>query len=571
MRVRWLVLTALLVSVCVRAQAGTFSQFDTLIPVPANATGTASGDTSPNGAGTIHLDARVYIPDGVTAPAPAIILIHGYGASKSSGTIVAVAQDFASAGYVVVTPSMRGFGDSDGLVTLVGPNEVNDVKTIILAMQSGAIGDSPAITIPVDASSKFGVTGASYGGGSSFEIMRTHVAGLTAVAPVIGWSDLYQALAPNDVPKASFGLALFAGGYDTQMPNYDDVMFDWLSDILHNQPEKLHSSDPLTNIDWRSVIFNPEELTVPTFVIQGWHDWLFPAEQATTLFQTPTNIPFFKMYLGGLGHPPALSDVTLPEAVYLRQQLVRWFDYWLKGIDNGITTEPRVTVGPERTALWSQASLVTADTFPLPGTTSSTYYFSGGKLSTNGPKGKSQIVKPTSVLPPVLAPIEHALDSDQSTLIAAVIAVNAAVNSGGDILNPTLETGLDTSAHSISFTTPKLTQDLHVVGIPEFDLFVSATDVNAQYYAELIEVNAKGSQHLVSRAAFRDSTADFGATHEIDFKGFGVNHLFQAGSSVRVRIASRDFPFFLPRSNQPTIKIYRNTDGPSHVILPVVP
>ena len=66
--------------------------------------------------------------------------------------------------------------------------------------------------------------------------------------------------------------------------------------------------------------------------------------------------------------------------------------------------------------------------------------------------------------------------------------------------------------------------------------------------------------------------ADFGATHEIDFKGFGVNHLFQAGSSVRVRIASRDFPFFLPRSNQPTDQdLYRNTDGPSHVILPVVP
>jgi predicted acyl esterase len=326
---------------------------------------------------------------------------------------------------VVLTPSTRGFGDSDGLVTLCGPNEVNDLKTIILAMQSGAIGDSPAITIPVNSSSKFGVTGASYGGGHSFEIMRTHVAGLTAVAPVIGWTDLYQALSPNDVPKASFDLALFAGGYDTQMPNYDQVMFDWLSDMLHDHPEQLHSNDPLTNIDWRSVIFNPAELTVPTFVIQGWHDWLFPVDQATTLFQTPNGIPFFKMYLGGIGHPPASSDVSIPEAVYLRGQLVRWFDYWLKGIDNGITTEPRVTIGPERTALWTQAGLVQADTFPLPGTMSTTYYFSGAKLSTIGPKGKSQIVKPTSVLPPVLAPIESALGSDDTALIASVIAVNA--------------------------------------------------------------------------------------------------------------------------------------------------
>ena len=80
-------------------------------------------------------------------------------------------------------------------------------------------------------------------------------------------------------------------------------MFDWLSDLLHDHPERLHSDDPLTNIDWRSVVFNPDELTVPAFVIQGWHDWLFPAEQAINLFQTPNSIPFFKMYIGGLGHP----------------------------------------------------------------------------------------------------------------------------------------------------------------------------------------------------------------------------------------------------------------------------
>ena len=37
MRARWLVLTALLGLLCAQAQAGTFSQFDTLIPVPASA------------------------------------------------------------------------------------------------------------------------------------------------------------------------------------------------------------------------------------------------------------------------------------------------------------------------------------------------------------------------------------------------------------------------------------------------------------------------------------------------------------------------------------------------------
>src|SRR6266480_7162253 len=120
MKIRGLVLIAVF-AIWSPVFAGTFTTHDTLIRVPAGASATASGDTSPNTADTIHLDARVYIPDGVSAPAPVVIIIHGYGASKNTSSVVTIAQDFAAAGYVVVTPTTRGFGDSDGLVTLAGP------------------------------------------------------------------------------------------------------------------------------------------------------------------------------------------------------------------------------------------------------------------------------------------------------------------------------------------------------------------------------------------------------------------------------------------------------------------
>src|SRR2546430_2943927 len=110
MKIRGLVLIAVL-AICSLAVAGTFTTTNTLIPVPASATGTDAGDTSPSTTDTIHLDARVYIPDGVSAPAPVVIIIHGYGASKNTGSVVTIAQDFAAAGYVVVTPTTRGFGD----------------------------------------------------------------------------------------------------------------------------------------------------------------------------------------------------------------------------------------------------------------------------------------------------------------------------------------------------------------------------------------------------------------------------------------------------------------------------
>jgi predicted acyl esterase len=571
MRTKCLVALALLF-VFTSVFGGTFTTSDTLIPVPDQATGTAGGDTAPAAiAGTIHLDARVYIPDGVAAPAPVIVIVPPYAGSKDSSLVQDLAGDFATQGYVVLTPTMRGFGGSEGLVTLAGPNEINDLKTIILAMQNGTIGDSPAVVIPVSSLSKFGVTGVSYGGGHSFEIMRTHVAGLTAVAPIIGWTDLYQALSPNNVPKFSFTIGLFASGFDPQNPNYDNRLFDDLKSLLGGHPEDVRGGNPQVNIDWRSVILNPTELAVPAFVIQGWRDWLFPAEQATALFQASTNIPFFKLYIGGLGHPPAKADITNPEAVFLRSELLRWFDYWLKGINTGIATDPRVTVAPEHTGDWSQTALVTANTFPLPNTTTSTFLLNGKTLSTTASGGRASVVHPTGFGPSIFTPIQNALGGDANALITAIAAANLLVNSGGDVLSASVATDLDSDATNASFNSAVLAHDLHVVGIPQVHLTVAASAADTYYYVQVLERLPDGTTHLVSRGAFKDSGNGFKKSHQIDFPLFAANHVFKTGNRIRLQIASRDFPFFLPNLDQADFKVMHGNRNPSSLVLPVVP
>ena len=552
------------------AFAGTFTTAETSIAVPEKADCTPMGDTTPLGATTLNLDARVYIPDGVAAPAPVIVVIPPYGGSKNSTLAITVAQDFAAQGYVVLTPTPRGFGNSDGLVTFAGPNEINDLKTIILAMQNGTIGNSPAVPIPVSGASKFGVTGASYGGGQSFELLRTHVAGLTAAAPIIGWTDLYQALSPNSVTKFSYTVGLFASGFDPQNPNYDDLMFDRFRNFLGGQPEDARTGD-CSSINWRSVILNPVQLSVPVFVIQGWRDWLFPAEQAISLFQASTNIPFFKLYVGGLGHAPARSDLDTAEAIYLRTQLIRWFDHWLKGIDNGIAAEPRLTVAPEHTGDWSEAALITSNTYPLPNSSTRTYVLNGSTLSTTGPGGRASQLRPNRFGPAVLAPIQNALGGNNNTLITAVAAANLLINNGADVLDPRVVTGLDGDANSVGFTSPPLAQPLHVVGIPQLTLFVSSDRRDAYYYVQLVERLPNGTTHLVTRSAFKDSSGGFRKTHPVNFSLFGVNHVFRAGSRIRLRVTSRDFPFFLPNLNQGTVKIFHSTRFRSTVTLPVVP
>ena len=96
----------------------------TRIEVPASATGLTNGDTTAEFASNnIALDrwpTFAHLPNTVASPAPVILVLHGFGDTKNYSETVLLAQDFANAGYVVVAPTLRGFGNSGGLVTLAG-------------------------------------------------------------------------------------------------------------------------------------------------------------------------------------------------------------------------------------------------------------------------------------------------------------------------------------------------------------------------------------------------------------------------------------------------------------------
>jgi putative CocE/NonD family hydrolase len=331
--------------------------------------------------------------------------------------------------------------------------------------------------------------------------------------------------------------------------------------------------NPEQNVDWRSVVFNPADVTVPTFVIQGWRDFLFPAEQATALFEATNGIPFFKLYVGGIGHPPASSDINDPEALYMRSQALRWFDQWLKGTDTGILDEPRVTLAPELTADWSTNALVQADTFPLPGTTTNTLFINLLGLTDASPSPlKPRKLTPTSRGFRTLSSILKKIGVGNSSLISQVLAINDILNSGAaDVLDPGMFTKTDKDARRMSFSSDPLPADLQIVGSPVVELYVSAKKPNAYYFVQIEEKVVNLDAKLVTRGAFKDHTVDSKSPHLIQFSPFAVNHRFSAGSQIKLLISSRDYPFFLPNISQPTVRIYRDASHPSALLLPVAP
>jgi ABC-2 type transport system ATP-binding protein len=149
---------------------------------------TLTGAQGPGDPAPVKLDATLYLPE--ETPAPAIIVAHGFGGSKQS--VDGDARELAQRGFVALAYSARGFGRSEGQISLNSPRyEVADASRIV-----DWLGEQPEVTQDGDDDPKVGVTGGSYGGSLSLLLAGTDKR-VDALAPSITYNDLSQALLPN--------------------------------------------------------------------------------------------------------------------------------------------------------------------------------------------------------------------------------------------------------------------------------------------------------------------------------------------------------------------------------------
>jgi ABC-2 type transport system ATP-binding protein len=142
----------------------------------------------PGEPGTVTLDATIYLPG--HTPAPSVLVAHGFGGSKAS--VDTDARDLARRGFVALAWSARGFGASTGHIGLDSPDhEVADASRLI-----DYLATRPEVVLDRPGDPRVGVTGGSYGGALSL-LLAGYDHRVDALAPVITWNDLGQALFPN--------------------------------------------------------------------------------------------------------------------------------------------------------------------------------------------------------------------------------------------------------------------------------------------------------------------------------------------------------------------------------------
>ncbi|WP_232797131.1 alpha/beta fold hydrolase [Blastococcus atacamensis] len=144
---------------------------------------------SGSGADAVELDTTLYLPD-TEDPAPAVVLAHGFGGSKRS--VADDATALAERGYVVLTFSARGFGESTGQIGLNDPRyEIADLSTLL-----DLLAERDDVQLDADGDPRVGVAGGSYGGGLAL-LGAAYDDRVDAIAPQITWNSLTTALFPS--------------------------------------------------------------------------------------------------------------------------------------------------------------------------------------------------------------------------------------------------------------------------------------------------------------------------------------------------------------------------------------
>ncbi|WP_405694763.1 alpha/beta fold hydrolase [Streptomyces sp. NBC_01185] len=269
-----------------------------------------------------------YFTTGGSERRPAVLIGHGFGGSKND--VRAQAEKLAADGYAVMTWSARGFGRTTGEITLNAPDaEVKDVSGLI-----DWLAQRPEVELDAKGDPRVGVTGASYGGAISL-LAAGHDDRVDAIAPVISYWNLADALFPNGVFKKLWaGIFVSSGG---GCERFSKQLCDMYERVAVNGKPDAAARQLLTE---RSPEAVADRIDVPALILQGQSDSLFPLGQSDAMARAieKNGAPVSVDWIAG-GH-----DGGDDEGDRVQGRVGDWFDRYLKE-DKGADTGPgfRVT------------------------------------------------------------------------------------------------------------------------------------------------------------------------------------------------------------------------------------
>ncbi len=504
-------------------------------------------------------------------------------------------QPLLKHGYIIASADVRGsgasFGSWQGIFTKEETQDAYEI-TEWLASQPWCSGN-------------IGMFGGSYLGITQLMTASTKPPHLKAIFPIVALFDFYAFNYPggvfyNDLIETWSDLTK---RLDTEMiaaPVDEDKDESLLKAAIEEHklsrplieifsPLKFRDSkDEFTGVmpfyEWHPAAFIKEinESGVPMYLWCGWFDSF--TKDGFFMFRNFTTPK--KIVIGTWSHSPRDRQVAREEFGLVAVEQLRWFDYWLKGIDNGIMDEPPIAYHVMKAPKNNEWR--TAYHWPLPEEKPTKYYFlegpsesvqsvNDGILSKESPSGTAG---------------KDDYSVDYTTTTGQATRWDNAV--GGGFKYPDMR---ENDEKALTYTTAPLSEDLEITGHPVVHLWISSTATDGDFFAYIEEVDANGVSHYVTEGAMRASHRalhepyydnlglPFHRSHEEDvatltpgepvelvFDVQPTSSVFNMGNRVRITIscADKDSAQTPELSPPPVVTILRNSEHASYILLPVI-
>ena len=557
--------------------------------------------------GTI-LRADVWRPD-ADGKFPVLIERTPYDKGGSSESNLGAGEFYASHGYVVVIQDVRGRFASDGEFYPFrddGDGEKQDgYDTVEWAAEQWW------------SNGKIGTIGGSYSGATQYRMLSTQPPHLIAQFARQSSADYYDEwvyrggafehgfntmwtlkhTATNARKLAPYGtedevdarVNLASDDYlkwlenlpISPLPPVDDL-HDWYVDWL-NHPNHDEFWEEFSNAR------SHDRVNVPVHHFGSWYDCFLAGtlrnysgmrEKAATAEARAGQ----RMTIGPWVHNPGPADMREAGEVDFGEQAIlgwfetrlRWFDHWLKGIDNGVDSDKPVKLFTMGINEWREF-----DEWPPEAATNTPFYLSEGNSGSVNSLNDGVL---SAKKPELFGEVFDEYESDPDNPIRSFGGGHL-----GDDNGPRDQRGYEDGV--LTYTTEVLDQPLDVTGPVKAIVYASSSALDTDWVVRVTDVHPDGTSMLICdgilRARFHESFENpttlvphMPTKFEVDL--WATSHVFKAGHRLRVAVTSGGFPRWdrnwqtgknnaLETSGiKAQNRIFRDSVRPSHVLLPLL-
>lgn len=453
-------------------------------------------------------------------------------------------------GYVSARVDIRGTGTSEGAPPEREYSRIEQsdcTETIAwLARQPWSNGN-------------VGMTGISWGGFNALQMASRRPPALKAIIAVAATENLFH----DDIHYID-GI-MHADEYELGMDQELQMTEppDFPTDEKHVAPRfdstpwfLLYLRHQRNGAFWLEPFQQPvhDSIQIPVYLIGGFYDgYRDNLPRMMMHLKSPV-----KALLGPWNHTYPNDAEPGPEFEW-RESAVRWWDRWLKGVNNGIEKEPSLTVymrhwyPPDPSAREIPGEWRTEDSWPPAGMNEQTMFLAANHM---------------------LSSTSPAVSADQLKYVPT-----AGVDAGfwwGELTNDQRPS----DAYSLVYDSPPLEQDTAILGFPRVSLNASATAPLADWMARLSDVAPDGTTTLITGAglngAQRESDTDPkdlqpGKIYPLQIEMHVTSWVFPRGHRIRMAISNSLWPMLWPTPYPMSTALALGGETASRLVLPVVP